>query len=37
MTDKLLVNIDDHIATITLNMPEARNPITDADICVAMI
>lgn len=37
MTDKLLVEQDGHIVTITLNMPEARNPITDADICKAMI
>lgn len=40
MTDKLLVTHQDGIAVLTLNMPEQRNPITDADvvddICAAM-
>lgn len=40
MTDKLLVTHQDGIATITLNMPDTRNPITDADVvddlCAAM-
>lgn len=40
MTDKLLVTHQDGIASLTLNMPEQRNPITDADvvddICAAM-
>ena len=40
MTDKLLVTHEDGIATLTLNMPEQRNPITDVDvvddICAAM-
>jgi len=40
MTVKLLIAQDDGIATLTLNMPELRNPITDADmvneICAAM-
>ena len=40
MTDKLLITKEDGIATLTLNMPELRNPITDADmvdeICAAM-
>lgn len=40
MSDKLLVSRHDGIATLTLNMPELRNPITDADmveeICAAM-
>lgn len=40
MTDKLLIDQTDGIATLTLNMPDLRNPITDADvvedICAAM-
>lgn len=40
MTDKLLITEEDGVATLTLNMPELRNPITDADmvaeICAAM-
>jgi enoyl-CoA hydratase/carnithine racemase len=40
MTDKLLITRQDEIVTLTLNMPEQRNPITDADvvedICAAM-
>ena len=40
MTAKLSITQDDGIATLTLNMPELRNPITDADmiaeICAAM-
>lgn len=40
MTDKLLITQEDGIATLTLNMPDLRNPITDADvveeICAAM-
>ncbi|SFR05805.1 crotonase/enoyl-CoA hydratase family protein [Poseidonocella sedimentorum] len=40
MPDKLLISQEDGIATLTLNMPELRNPITDADmmaeICAAM-
>lgn len=40
MPDKLLIAQSDGIATLTLNMPELRNPITDADvmaeICAAM-
>ena len=37
MTEKLLINQKGHIVTITLNMPELRNPITDKDICFALI
>lgn len=40
MTDKLLIEKEDGVALLTLNMPEQRNPITDADmvedICTAM-
>lgn len=40
MTDKLLIAQEDGVATLTLNMPDLRNPITDADmvaeICAAM-
>lgn len=40
MTDKLLVTHQDGIATLTLNMPDLRNPITDADfldeLCATM-
>ena len=37
MTEKLLINQTGHIVTLTLNMPELRNPITDKDICSALI
>ena len=37
MTEKLLIDQTDHIVTMTLNMPELRNPITDKDICFALI
>ena len=37
MTEKLLINQTGHIVTLTLNMPELRNPITDNDICSALI
>ena len=33
MTDKLLITQDDGIATLTLNIPDLRNPLTDPDIC----
>ncbi|MFD0979941.1 crotonase/enoyl-CoA hydratase family protein [Tropicimonas aquimaris] len=40
MSDKFLITQEDGIATLTLNMPELRNPITDTDmvaeICAAM-
>lgn len=40
MSDALLISHEDGIATLTLNKPELRNPITDADmvaeICAAM-
>ena len=31
MTDKLLVERDGHVVTLTLNQPEMRNPVTDLD------
>ena len=37
MTDKLLIDQTGHIVTLTLNMPELRNPITDQDLCNALI
>lgn len=37
MTDKLLIEQDGPVVTLTLNMPEARNPITDRDLCDAMV
>jgi enoyl-CoA hydratase/carnithine racemase len=36
-TDKLLIAQDGHVVTLTLNMPELRNPITDPDLCAALI
>ncbi|WP_343079143.1 crotonase/enoyl-CoA hydratase family protein [Ostreiculturibacter nitratireducens] len=32
MTDKLLYEQEGHVVTLTLNMPELRNPVTDADV-----
>lgn len=37
MTDKLLYQQDGHVVTLTLNMPEARNPLTDHDLCDAIV
>lgn len=37
MTEKLLYTQDGHIVTITLNMPDTRNALTDADLCSAII
>lgn len=37
MTDKLLLEQDGAIVTLTLNMPEARNPLTDHDLCDAIV
>ncbi len=37
MTDKLLIAQTGATVTLTLNMPEARNPITDRDVCTALI
>jgi len=32
MTERLLISQEDGIAILTLNQPELRNPITDADM-----
>lgn len=37
MTDKLLYEQDGHIVTLTFNMPETRNVLTDADLCDAIV
>ncbi|MBK1635384.1 crotonase/enoyl-CoA hydratase family protein [Rhodovulum adriaticum] len=37
MTDKLLIAQEGAIATLTLNMPETRNALTDADLCDAVV
>ena len=40
MTERLLIERHDHVAVLTLNLPDQRNPITDAemvdDLCAAM-
>lgn len=37
MSDKLIYEQDGHVVTLTLNMPEARNPLTDHDLCDAIV
>jgi len=37
MTDKVLYAQDGAIVTITLNMPESRNPLTDTDVVDAIV
>lgn len=37
MTDKLLYQQDGHVVTLTLNMPDTRNALTDADMCDALV
>lgn len=37
MTEKLLIAQEGAIATLTLNMPETRNALTDADLCDAVV
>ena len=37
MTDKVLYAQDGAIVTITLNMPESRNPLTDTDVVEAIV
>ncbi len=37
MTEKLLYAQDAHVVTLTLNMPDTRNALTDADLCSAII
>ena len=37
MTDKLLYEQDGHVVTLTFNMPETRNALTDQDLANAII
>ena len=37
MTEKLLYEQDGHVVTITFNMPETRNALTDRDLCEAIV
>lgn len=37
MTEKLLYDQDGHVVTLTFNMPETRNALTDADLCDAIV
>ena len=37
MTDKLLYDQQDHVVTLTFNMPETRNALTDRDLCSAIV
>jgi enoyl-CoA hydratase/carnithine racemase len=37
MTDCVLYEVSDHIATLTLNRPESRNPISDPDMIEAVL
>lgn len=37
MTDKLLYEQSGHVVTLTFNMPETRNALTDADLCQALV
>ncbi|MFT7596770.1 MAG: enoyl-CoA hydratase/carnithine racemase [Paracoccaceae bacterium] len=37
MTDKLLYDQDGHIVTVTFNMPETRNALTDQDLCADIV
>jgi enoyl-CoA hydratase/carnithine racemase len=37
VSDKLLLELDGHVATLTLNQPELRNPITDIDFVDAFV
>ncbi|MCA8880712.1 MAG: crotonase/enoyl-CoA hydratase family protein [Rhodobacteraceae bacterium] len=37
MSEKLLLEQDGHVATLTLNMPDLRNPLTDLDLCDALV
>ena len=37
MTEKLLFSQEGHIVTLTLNMPETRNVLTDVDLCDAVV
>jgi enoyl-CoA hydratase/carnithine racemase len=37
MPEKLLYDQDGHVVTITFNMPETRNALTDMDLCAAIV
>ena len=37
MTEKLLYEQDAHVVTLTFNMPETRNALTDVDLCDAIV
>ena len=37
MTDPVLYDVEDGIATITLNRPEKRNPISERDMVDAIV
>jgi len=37
MTEKLLCDQDGHVVTLTFNMPETRNALTDTDLCDAIV
>ena len=37
MTEKLLYDQDCHVVTITFNMPETRNALTDMDLCAGIV
>ena len=37
MTDKLLYDQRGHVVTLTFNMPETRNALTDRDLCTAIV
>jgi enoyl-CoA hydratase/carnithine racemase len=37
MTDKLLYEQDGAVVTLTFNMPDTRNALTDHDLCEAIV
>ena len=37
MSDKLLYQQDGHVVTLTFNMPDTLNALTDADLCDALV
>ena len=37
MPEKLLYDRDGHVVTVTFNMPETRNALTDLDLCAAIV
>ena len=37
MTDKLLYEQEGYVVTLTFNMPDTRNALTDADMCSAIV